>query len=194
MIGRGLASAHVLMSVEKADPGLADYVRVRAAATLGLEASAVTITIDDRDVQNAGTIFDESSTFPSETERFWALFRERVLPAAAGGGPIRVEARLSEPPAVRTQLAEEARRALVDAGADATRTEVVVLSAFKQGYSWLYEVVRPQIEGRDVGEIVIRFRRNDPPEEWPQQAINTPVRWLHEIFPIDPTRKRDRHT
>ncbi|HBD99520.1 MAG TPA: hypothetical protein DC060_15150, partial [Gemmatimonadetes bacterium] len=45
--------------------------------------------------------------------------------------------------------------------------------------------------GLEVGEIVIRFRRNDPPEDWPQQAIHTPLRWLHEIFPIDEVLARD---
>jgi hypothetical protein len=182
-----LSSARVLMSVEKAEPGLTSYVRTRAAAALGLDASEVEVTIDDRDVQSAATILEETAALPSEVDRFWLAFRERVLPAAAGGAPIRVEARLSEPPEVRARIAAEARRALVDAGADASSTEVVVLSAFKQGYSWLHDRVRPQLTQRagDIGEIVIRFRRNDPPEDWPQQAIHTPVRWLHEIFPID---------
>ena len=85
----------------------------------------------------------------------------------------------------------DARQELLDAGADAANTEVKILSAFKQGYSWLEEVVAPRIEDRAVSEILIRFRRNDPPEEWPQQAINTPVRWLHEIFPIDEVLARD---
>jgi hypothetical protein len=182
-----LSTARVLMSVEKAEPGLASHVRTRAAAALGLDASEVEVTIDDRDVERAATIFEETATFPSEVERFWVVFRERILPAAAGGGPIRVEARLSEPPEVRARVADEARRMLVDAGADAARTEVEVLSAFKQGYSWLNDRVRPRLveHAKDIDELVIRFRRNDPPEDWPQQAIHTPVRWLHEIFPID---------
>ena len=45
--------------------------------------------------------------------------------------------------------------------------------------------VRRRLEGEDIDRLVIEFRRNDPPEEWRQQAIHTPVRWLHEIFPID---------
>jgi hypothetical protein len=183
-----LASASVLLSVEKAAPGLEAYVADRAATALGV--ASVDVTIDDRDVQNAGTIFQESVTFPSETERFWALFREEVLPAARGQA-VRVAVRVSEPPELRAQLADEARRALLEAGASEAGTEVEVLSAFKQGYSWLYDRVRPQIDGRNIGEIVIRFRRNDPPEEWPQQAIHTPVRWLHEIFPIDEVLARD---
>jgi hypothetical protein len=184
-----IASASVLVSVERADPGLGAYVAARAASALG--TPSVDVTIDDRDVLRAGTIFDESVTFPSEVDRFWAAMRERVFPAAASGAAIRVEARLSEPPEVRARLAREARTALVEAGADAAGTDVVILSAFKQGYSWLYDVVRPRLEGRDIGEIVIRFRRNEPPVEWPQQAIHTPVRWLHEIFPIDEVLARD---
>ncbi len=189
MAERELTATHVLMSVEKADPGLSAYVRDRAVASLGVEG--LDVTIDDRDVQRAATIFEESLTLPSEVDRFWQLVRSVVMPAVASGGPVRLEARLSEPPAIRRRLEEDTRQALIQAGADAASTEVRVLSAFKQGYSWLDEVIRPQLESRDVGEILIRFRRNDPPLDWPQQAINTPVRWLHEIFPIDEILARD---
>ena len=50
---------------------------------------------------------------------------------------MRLEARLSEPPEIRARVAAEARQRLVDAGADADATTVQVLSAFKQGFSWL---------------------------------------------------------
>ena len=186
---RQIARADVLFSVEKADPGLGAYVQARASEALGLpDPAAVGVTVDDRDVQRAATIFADTLSLPSEVDRFRELFRDRVLPAAGSGGPIRVEARLSEPPEMRRQLEREARDALIEAGAPAAAVEVRVLSAFKQGYSWLEEVILPQLADRDpgeIGEIVIRFRRNDPPAEWPQQAIHTPVRWLHEIFPID---------
>jgi hypothetical protein len=191
LAGRPLASARVLMSLEAADSALAPYVRSRAAAALALSAENVEVTIDDRDVRRARTIFEDSREFPSEVERFWLLLRERVLPAVSAGEPIRLEARLSEPPELRARLAAEARRLLVESGADPVGTEVVVLSAFKQGYSWLYESVLPRVAGRHIGDILIRFRRNDPPPEWPQQAMHTPVRWLHEIFPIDEVFARD---
>jgi len=182
---RGLAFADVLMSLEHADSTLAPYVRARAAAALGIPRDSVAVTIDDRDVTKAATIFEDRREFPSEVERYWLLVRERVIPALAEGDPIRLEARLSEPPELRARIAAETRRLLIESGADASGTDVVILSAFKQGYSWLYESVRPRVAGRPVGDIVIRFRKNDPPEDWPQQAMQTPVRWLHEIFPID---------
>ena len=184
-----VSSARVLMSVEKADDGLGEYVRARASS--GLRTDNVDVLIDDRDVQKAAIIYEETKTLPSEVDRFWSLFQETIIPAATAGQPIRVEARLSEPPELRAQIAIEAQQTLIDAGADPANTEVRILSAFKQGYSWLEEVIAPRLQGETLGEILISFRRNDPPEDWPQQAINTPVRWLHEIFPIDEVFARD---
>ena len=177
-----LARAEVLLSVEKAPDGLGDYVRARAEA---LGADELAVTIDNRDVQDAEPIFDDVFDVPSEVERFWAVFDERVAGRVPEGAAIVVEARLSEPPAVRQRVAEEARVRLIEAGADPEGTRVQILSAFKQGFSWLRESVGPRLEGREIGEIVVEFLRNEPPEEWPQQAIHTPLRWLHEIFPID---------
>ena len=176
-----LASAHVLVSLEKPAPGFADAVAARAAA---LGADETTVHVDDRDVQRAALVFEDEFEVPSEVDRFWAAFEARVLAAAEPGARVDIEARLSEPPAVRREIAAEAERRLRVAGA-APESRVVVLSAFKQGLSWLRESVAPRLQGRAVGEIVIEFLRNDPPPEWPQQAIHTPVRWLHEIFPAD---------
>jgi len=184
-----VVAASVLMSVEKAAPGLADHVA--KAASSALDLADVDVLIDDRDVLSAATIFHEAITFPSEIDRFWNAVRAEVVPSLSLGDPVRIHARLSEPPEVRARLEREARQALVDAGADPERTEVEILSAFKQGYSWLHDRILPRIREDDIGEIVVYFRRNDPPEEWPQQAINTPVRWLHEIFPIDEVLARE---
>ena len=188
LAGRDLAAAEVLVSVEKPDPGLADLVRERAAA---LGAEDLEVVIDNRDVQNAAPIFSDNIVLPSEVDRFRTIVEEDVLPGVASGDPVTVRARLSEPPEVRRQLEGEVRAALLERGADPEGTVVEVRSAFKQGYYWLYEGVRPRLEGADIGEILIRFRRNDPPAEWPQQAIHTPVRWLHEIFPIDEVLARE---
>ena len=184
-----IATAEILASLEKPPEGLADYMRERAA---GLGADDIAVTVDNRDVQNAATIFDDEFTVPSEVDRFWSAFEARVLPGVERGQPARIHARLSEPPEIRSGIAEEARRRLIEAGADPEATEVEVLSAFKQGFSWLRESVAPRLaawrdggEAREIGEIAIEFRRNDPPGEWPQQAMQTPIRWLHEIFPID---------
>ena len=186
--GEQITSAEILMSLWKPAEGIADFVRDRALAHFRdstASAPEITVTIDDRDVQNAATIFDDEFEVPSEVDRFWSVFDERIVGGVASGAPARLEVRLSEPPEIRQRVAAEARRRLVDAGSDPDATTVQVLSAFKQGFSWLRESVAPRLAGHDIGEIVIEFLRNDPPEDWPHQAIHTPLRWLHEIFPID---------
>ncbi len=177
-----IAGAEILVSLEKPAPGFEAVVRERAG---GIGADRLSVTIDDRDVENAATIFDESFPVPWEVDRFWSVFQERVVNRIELGAPVHLEARLSEPPEVREAVAEEARRRLVGAGADPEGTVVLVLSAFKQGFSWIRESVAPRLEGEALEEIVIEFLRNEPPAEWPQQAMHTPLRWLHEIFPVD---------
>ncbi|MDE2983703.1 MAG: M14 family zinc carboxypeptidase [Gemmatimonadota bacterium] len=184
--GERIASAEILMSLWKPSDGVAGFVRDRALAHFPDSiAPEITVTIDNRDVQNASTIIDDQFEVPSEVDRFWTVFNEPIAGHIEDGEPVHLEARLSEPPEIRASVAAEARRRLIDAGADPDATTVQVLSAFKQGFSWLRESVAPRLAGRDIGEIVIEFLRNDPPEEWPHQSIHTPLRWLHEIFPID---------
>ena len=96
-----------------------------------------------------------------------------------------VEARLSEPPEIRRQIEQQARAELIKAGADEKATSVTVLSAYKQGYSWLYDVVRPALDGKAVDQITIRFAEIGPPSGWKQQGMYAPTRWLLEIYPID---------
>lgn len=182
--GRALPSAKVLVSLEKPDAGFESLVRERAEA---LGAETLDVVIDDRDVRNAATMFDERFEIPSEVDAFWRLFRERALPEVEGKDDVSVELRLSEPPEVRAELAAAIENEL---GSDA---EVHVLSAYKQGYSWLYDVVRPTLADTDVADVTIRFARYAPPDEWRQQAMGTPLRWLHEIFPIDEILARELH-
>ena len=114
-----------------------------------------------------------------------------MLPAVKKRQPVTVEARLSEPPEVRKQIEEQARAELVKAGADDKASSVTVLSAYKQGYSWLYDVVRPALTGKPVEQITIRFAEVGPPADWKQQGMFAPTRWLLELYPIDEVLARE---
>lgn len=177
----------VLLSLEKPDPRLESVVR-QAVADRGMAVEK--LTIDDRDVQNARVIFDDAFEVPSEVTRLREVFRREVLPSISDGENVAVRARISESPEVRRRIAEELREELVASGAG-TESSVQVLSAFKQAYSWLDEAIKPRVDQLDADSMVLRFRRNDPPENWPQQAMNTPARWLHEAFPFDEIFARD---
>ncbi len=187
--GKQIESARVTVSLEKIEPGLEALVRSRMAS-LGIVD--LQVKIDDRDVQNAAVIIDERIEIASEVDEFWSLFRDRVLPAVERDRAIRLEARLSEPPEVRGRIAAEARAMLVEAGANPATTEVSVLSAFKQGFSWLREAILPELRQLQadagmprIGRIRVSFAEAGPPEEWPQGAMYSKVRWLKEIWPID---------
>ena len=181
LVGKKLESADVTVSLEKPVDGFADVVRQHAAK---LNAERVNVVIDNRDVQHARTIIDETFDIPSEVEEFWQQFRTKLLPSVKKHQAVTLEARLSEPPELRAQIEKDARAELVKAGASDSATSVSILCAYKQGYSWLYDVVRPAIAGKSIESITIRFARIGPPPEWKQQAMYSPTRWLLEAYPI----------
>ena len=178
-----LAGLQVSLHVERAASGLEGYVRDHVVERLGI--SELEVEIDDLDVQNAATIFEQRLQIPSEVDTFWELFESQVTPRLSSRNRVQIEARLSEPPEIRAGIQQQAERRLIDAGADPASTSVTVLSAYKQGYSWLYDVVRPALKDKPVDTLTIRFAEHTPPKEWSQQAMYTPSRWLLEIFPID---------
>jgi hypothetical protein len=188
LAGKELASANVLISLDKPPDGFADFVRREASQKL--RTANVEVTVDNRDVQNAKNIFTEEFTVASEVDDFWQLLRTKVVPAVRRNQVVAIEARLSEPPEVRARLQDDARAELVKAGA-APGTTVRVLSAYKQGYSWLYDSVRPALAGKAIESITIRFAEIGPPPEWKQQAMYSPTRWLLELFPIDEILARE---
>jgi hypothetical protein len=195
LAGRDLETAHVKVYVEKPAPGLDAVVREIAARSI--RAERLEVTVESLDVQEAkpasvdGVPISEAFDVPSEVDEFWQIFRSRVLPGVKKRQPVTLEARLSEPPEVRRRIEREAREALVRAGAADAGTTVRVLSAYKQGFSWLQEVVGAALGGQPVDRLVIRYAEIGPPPEWKQQAMFAPTRWLLEAFPIDEVLARD---
>ncbi len=184
-----LESAEVNVHVEKADNALLDYVRTHLSGRL--LADQLTVNVDNLDVQNAQLLIDDEFDIASEVDEFWSVFRSDVLPLVERGESVVLRTLLSEPPQIRAQIQREATDEIVAAGANPETSSVTVLSAYKQGYSWLYDQVRPVLSGQAIDTITIRFAEIGPPEEWPQQAMYTPTRWLLEIFPIDEVLARE---
>ena len=192
---QNLERARVRVFVEKPPDGYAKVVQAYIAGRF--KAPQVDVTVEDLDVQHAkpigvnGQPIGETFDVPSEVDEFWQVFRTRILPAVKKRQPAVVETRLSEPPEIRTKIADQARADLIKAGAAEAGTSVTVLSAYKQGYSWLYDVIRPALAGTPLDSLTIRFAEIGPPSEWRQQAMFTPTRWLLEIYPIDEVLARE---
>jgi hypothetical protein len=180
--GKDLASAHVKVFVEKAAERLATVVTQEATAKIN---APVTVDVQNLDVQKGRTLVSDEFEIPSEVDEFWTKLRAKVIPGLKKRPAVTIEARLSEPPEIRTQIEQQAKAELVKAGADERSTSVTVLSAYKQGYSWLYDAVRPALAGKPVDSITIRFAELGPPSAWKQQGMFAPTRWLLELYPID---------
>ncbi len=180
----GIRESRILVSVKDPAPGFDDFLRA-AAERSGL--GATTVTLDDRNVRNAAVIHEEEFAVPFEVDEYRALVRDRLLPAVGRGDRVRVVALLSEPAPVRTRLRDELAAQIEDAGAAA---EVLILSAYRQGYGWIEEAVLPRLvalreAGTPPARVRLLFREHRPPPEWPQQAMHTPLRWQHAMFPAD---------
>ena len=183
----GIESSEILVSIKDPAPGLAEFVAA-AAGRLGLGDASV--ELDDRNVDNARVIHEEEFAVPSEVEAFREIVRDRLLPAVGRGDRVRVMVQLSEPAAVRHSLRDELVADLRGRGASVSDGDVAVLSAYRQGYSWIEEVVLPQLlamreGGTPPARVRLLFREHRPPDDWPQQAMHTPLRFQHAMFPAD---------
>lgn len=187
-IGRlGISRSKILVSLEKPAPGLAGYLR-EVAEALGL--GAVEIVLDDRYVESAAVLHEEEFAVPSEVAAFRALIEEALLPRVSNGDRVEVRALLSEPAEVRRRLEAETAELLSARGARLAEGSVVIGSAYRQGYGWIEESVLPKLAAlREAGtppaSVRLLFRRHEPPESWPQQAMHTPLRFQHAMFPAD---------
>lgn len=129
------------------------------------------------------TIFVQEWQIPWEVDEVREILEAEVYPEIRSGRPASIEIRVSEPPEVREALEEEAREALLERGA--TDTDVHVLSAYKQGYSWIHDVLLPRLEGRPVGSIDLTYHTLEESEEVRWQTIAAETRWLQEVYPFD---------
>jgi hypothetical protein len=196
LAGKTLSGARVKLFAEKTEAGLEGLVRARVGSKLG---SALDVVIESLDVEKAKTIkvdgqpVEGDIAIPSEVDDFWVAFRTRVLPAAraAKGAPIALEVRLSEPPQTRSAIETQIRAELSNAGVLGSNQKVTVLSAYKQGYSWLIDSVTPRLAGLPVATITLRFAEIGPPAEWRNQAVFAPTRWLLEAYPFADVMARD---
>jgi len=65
--------------VEKAADGLADVVKRQA--TEKIKAGALTVDVQNLDVQKGRTLIDDDFEIPSEVDEFWSKLRTRVIAA-----------------------------------------------------------------------------------------------------------------
>ncbi|MEA4812275.1 MAG: M14 family metallopeptidase [Anaerolineaceae bacterium] len=149
-------------------------------------------------------VWQKHFDLPWETDTLSALLRQKLYPFLKQGDRVSLFGSLSEDQSVRRSLENEIKQTCLDAGAQA---EVVLISAYKQGYSWIDECVIPQLlKYPQAKKIKIAFKpflksgqknwldengavpaisseRKDNPDLW----FDLPLRFLQELYPIDDT-------
>lgn len=130
-------------------------------------------------------IIDDKFDIPWEVDKFWLLFNNNVKDKIKTGDKGKIVLRLSESPEVRKKIKNRIIKEIISQGADPDDFEVIVLCAYKQGYSWLYDYILPKIKKLDSDSIFIKYHslKNSSEVKW--QTVNANTRWLQEIFPID---------
>ena len=186
--------------VDLADPRLTDLLRREIQRELQVSnADVVTSSLHagtkccdknpDLHYQNPAYPFHQAApTFNEDMVIVWEGKRlvQAVKDASSGirrGQSAKLLARVSEGPDQRRKLQTQLQELLTRAGADPKHLQVLVLCAYKPGYSWLMDEIAPELAGKAVASIQIEFAKNVDPTG--VRAMYSPARWVQELYPVD---------
>jgi len=171
--------------LESADAPLDAYL----AAQLKTVLNTADIKVTSQAMTDPVPVFDEKFDVPWEVDDLHARIRAGVLPRVKPGAKVELEARVSESPEIRRQVADSIRAELKQAGAADAR--VTVLSAYKQGFLWITEQVLPELKGKGVKGLHIKVARHHPDLSKKFKFYTVPSRWLQELYPVDEIVQRE---
>jgi hypothetical protein len=135
------------------------------------------------------TVFAREWDIPWEVDDARTILEEEVYPTLRAGVPFTLDLRVSEPPEIRRGLEEEILEKAAARGVD--DATVHVLSAYKQGYSWIHDVLLPRLRGRGVDSVDLTYHTLEESEEVRWQTVAAETRWLQEVYPFDAVLARE---
>ncbi len=185
LAGKPIESFEAKLFLEAADPQVAGFFATLVRQTL----PGAKVDVTSQGITDPVPVFEETIQVPWEVDEFWSRFRADILPKVAAGAKVDVEARLSESPKVRQEIADQVRADLTKAGASASH--VRVLSAYKQGFLWLTEEVMPALKGKGARSIRVAVAAYRPDFSKKHKFYQVPTRWLHELYPVDDVFQRE---
>ena len=181
--GKTIDSIGVEIAAKDRYAGLDDYARQMVHERF--PNARVTVLTQKTGFGGGKTIFTQEATLPWEVDDFWKEFRANALPKLSASSRGAIEVRLSESPAERATIAARIKRELASKGVPDGAMQVSVLSAYKQGYSWLHDEILPRLEGKRIGHIAITYRTLKDSKEVKWSQVESDTRWLQELYPID---------
>ena len=174
-----LESVSVEAFFEEASPEFDDWVLSQIASRL-----AVTdVEVGSRARMDPEEVFTDEPEIEWEVDHLRRVFREQVVSAIQPGDTVSLEARVSEAPELRAELADQVRAEISAAGGEPG--DIRVLSAYKQGLSWLMDRVAPALAGQSVAALDIAWKPFPVDPDTKERFQNEPTRWLNELYPAD---------
>ena len=148
------------------------------------------------------TVYEKTYDLPWEVDEFRDLLEQHLYPAINAGDLVELYGALSEEQELREQLLEEVMQKVGSLGGFVIGMQLV--DAYKQGLSWIREVVIPtlQEEGTDRVEIAFKPFLPEGETEWrdengatpnkirllentPDKWFDLPIRYLQELYPVE---------
>lgn len=147
-------------------------------------------------------IYEKNYDIPWEVDIFKNILEEKVYSKLKPEDKVEIYGCLSEEIDIRSSLTSEIERELDKR--QIKSSEIQITCAYKQGFSWIEEVVLPQLEGEKVEKMEIAFKPFLPEgqKEWvdedgatpsyhnidannPDKWFDLPIRYLQELYPVD---------
>lgn len=158
--------------------------------------------VDFQNYKSGRKVYEQVYEFPWETDVFEGFLQDEIYPLISAGDQVVIEGAISEDKSTRKELTQRIEREIKGRGASLEGIQVIC--AYKQGFSWIDEVVIPAALEYQPDEIEIYFKPFLPEgeTEWqdengalpsyhnwgaddPEKWYDLPIRFLQELYPIE---------
>lgn len=172
------------------------------------ELEAVLPKVNLHNYKSDKLVFQKQHDFVWEVDDFREIFKLEIIPQMKENpcAHYQILAAVSEGAELRENLREEVERSLKEQG---LKAEVNILCSYKQGFSWLSELISAKLSGEKVAKIDLQFKPFLPEgvSEWvtadgaiPSNQLDKneedtwldiPIRFLQELYPADEVLARN---
>ena len=190
--------AYLKASMEEAEGSYEAFVSPEMKA----ESKEVFKDVEFKNFKEGKVVYQKTYEYPWEVDVFEEIMKTEVASDLQAGDKVCVYGALSEDKEVRTKLVERLQNTVAETGAVLEYSEVIC--AYKQGFSWIDEIIIPRVKGKDVSKVEVYFKPFLPEgeTEWvdengatpsyhnvkaedPDRWYDLPIRYLQELYPIE---------
>ena len=159
-------------------------------------------TVEFKNYKDGVPVYTKSYDLPWEVDEFRNLLEQHLYSVIKAGDVVELYGALSEEQELREQLLEEILQKVGSLGGFVVGLQLV--DAYKQGLSWIREVVLPSLEESGTDRVEIAFKPFLPEgeKEWrdengatpnkirllentPDKWFDLPIRYLQELYPVE---------